>query len=327
MMGNELQLVQLNHAIEAALSGVSLRKLGDAAERLSVSYRSEQPPFYRSEDKWSEIDRLAYIAARMPSTYSAAVSVLDELHDRVPELEVRSLLDIGAGPATCLWAAGKFVRLRQAKLVEPDREMAALGEQLLTASPRMSSIDRDWQITGCNDISADSKYDLVISGYVLSELDDLQRKKLINTAWETSRHAVILVESGSMKGFRHILESRDQLISLGARIVAPCPHEGSCLMASDDWCHFGVRLNRSSIQRRVKGAALSYEDEKYSYVVATHGIGSGAAGRVIRRPVISKGRVKLDLCTGEGIIQKSLIKGDGDSYRRAKKLNWADSVD
>jgi len=326
-MGNELQLLQLNHAIEAALSGVSLRKLGDAAERLSISYRSEHSPFWRSEDKWSQIDRLAYIAARMPATYSAAVSVLDELHDRVPELEVQSLLDIGSGPATCLWAAGKFGRLRQAKLVEPDREMAALGEQLLTGSLQMSGIDREWKITDFNDISSDSKYDLVISGYVLSELDGLQRKKLINIAWETSRHAVILVESGSMKGFRRILESRDQLISLGARIVAPCPHAGSCPMTSDDWCHFGVRLNRSSIQRRVKGAALSYEDEKYSYVVATHGIGARTTGRVIRRPVVSKGRVKLDLCTAEGIIQKNLIKGNGDSYRRAKKLNWADSVE
>ena len=327
MMGNELQLVQLNHAIEAALSGVSLRELGDAAERLSIAYRSQQPSFYRSENEWSQIDRLAYIAARMPATYSAAVSVIDELHARVPELEVRSLLDIGSGPATCLWAASKFSRLRQAKLVEPDREMAALGEQLLTRSLQMPSVDREWQISDFNGISPDSKYDVVISGYVLSELDDLQRKQLVNIAWETSRHAVVLVESGSMKGFRHILDSRDQLISLGAHIVAPCPHAGNCLMASDDWCHFGVRLNRSSIQRRVKEAVLAYEDEKYSYVVATHGIGSVAAGRVIRRPVVSKGRVKLDLCTGEGIIQKTLIKGNGDSYRKAKKLNWADSVE
>ena len=36
-----------------------------------------------------------------------------------------------------------------------------------------------------------------------------------------------------------------------------------------NWCHFAVRLARTSLHRDVKGARLGYEDEKYSFLVVS----------------------------------------------------------
>jgi ribosomal protein RSM22 (predicted rRNA methylase) len=42
----------------------------------------------------------------------------------------------------------------------------------------------------------------------------------------------------------------------------------SCPMKSDSWCHFSQRSDRLEFQKVTKkGMTLSYEDEKYSYII------------------------------------------------------------
>jgi ribosomal protein RSM22 (predicted rRNA methylase) len=121
-------------------------------------------------------------------------------------------------------------------------------------------------------------------------------------------------------------------MAAGYVIAAPCPHQLSCpLDVAGDWCHFGARLPRSALHRQVKGADLSYEDEKFSYVAAVRpdaGLPELPAGRVVRRPQQRKGLVTLDLCARDGSSGHELVsKSKGEAYRRARKASWGDRWD
>jgi ribosomal protein RSM22 (predicted rRNA methylase) len=163
---------------------------------------------------------------------------------------------------------------------------------------------------------------------VLGELTPAQQSALVALATEAAP-AVLLVEPGTPAGHRRILAARAQLLAAGYAVAAPCPHQLGCPLAvAGDWCHFGARLQRSAMHRQAKGADLSYEDEKYSYVAAVRPAGlavAAAEGRVVRRPQQRKGLVTLSLCTRDGTIRRDLVsKGKGEAYRQARKISWGD---
>ncbi|GAA5010322.1 hypothetical protein GCM10023317_46750 [Actinopolymorpha pittospori] len=137
---------------------------------------------------------------------------------------------------------------------------------------------------------------------------------------------VVVVEPGTPQGFRRVLDARGHLVAAGLSIVAPCPHDGTCPLSSrDDWCHVGVRLDRSALHRRVKDGSRGFEDQKVSYVVATSLRASPARARVVRRPRPRKGLVTLPLCTrDDGLRETTVSKRDSSSYRAARDTGWGD---
>ena len=308
------------------MEGVGLRELRDAAARLSAEYRAGDGAPARGASAWTDLDRLAYAAARMPATWRATAAVLRELRVRCPALPLGSLLDVGSGPGTTLWAAGtELDGLTRATLLEPDTRMAALARRLLAGSPLEAGVATAWWEAPAARLAAAEPHDLVVAGYVLAELDAAARRQLVEDAWEAAAGAVAIIEPGSSAGFHRILDARDWLIARGARIVAPCPHAAACPLPPGDWCHFGVRLNRTSLQRRLKGGELAYEDEKYAYVLAVRGPGSSVKARVIRRPRPLPGRVRLRLCGPEGVRDETVDRTRRADYRRARKLAWGDA--
>jgi ribosomal protein RSM22 (predicted rRNA methylase) len=95
-----------------------------------------------------------------------------------------------------------------------------------------------------------------------------------------------------------------------------------------DWCHFGVRVNRSALHRRLKEADLSYEDEKYAYLVAVRDWSApGEMARVLRRPIQRKGLVQLRLCRPDGSAGDRVItkKLGTDVYKAARDTEWGDA--
>lgn len=327
MIFDRLAPLELRQALDVETVGVSSGELREAAERLSAAYRSETLPGSRSGPAWTSLDYLAYAASRMPATYHAAAAVFGELRARSPALPVESVLDIGTGPATCLWAAWtEFPDLARATLVESDPGMIALGKRLLEGAELARRVAATWQVVDVGGLDvAPAAHDLVVCSYVLSELEDRQRQGVVEDAWVAARGAVAFVEPGSPRGYLNIMEARDRLIALGARIIAPCPHAEACPLPKGDWCHFGVRLNRTALQRRLKGGALPYEDEKYVYVIATRGSGTPAVSRVIRRPTRASGRVMLRVCRTGGVSDETLTKGRREVYRAARRLRWGDA--
>ena len=273
----------------------------------------------------SQADRLAYVAARLPSTFEASRAVLAELRRRAPMLRAESLLELGAGPAPGLWAARPtFPELRRATHVEIDPGMAELGRRLAAAGPAGAGVRQVWCEQDVGRARELGSHDLVLLGYVLGEMSAAAGDPAIDAAWDVTAEALVVIEPGTPAGAARVLRARERLIGRGAHVAAPCPHGGACPLAADDWCHFAVRVSRSSLQRRIKEGRLAYEDEKYAYVALTRAGPDPCAGRVLRRPSAEPRRRRLRLCTVAGVREEVVTRREGARYRAARKIRWGE---
>jgi ribosomal protein RSM22 (predicted rRNA methylase) len=322
----------LRAAIEAELQGVRLRALHDASEALSARYRDEAPAA-ASGRPMRDLERLAYLTVRMPATRAAIGYVLDETRRRIPDVDVRSLLDLGAGTGAALWAAADtWPSLAAATLVDADEALLDLGRRVWRQHPRAAEVRVDTRPARLERrdpaTGAEPRLplaDLVTMSYVVGELDQASATSLVERAWSATRTALVLVEPGTPRGYRTVLAARTQLLALGAALAAPCPHAGVCPLIGDDWCHFAVRLARSRAHRLLKSAELAWEDEKLSYLVAVRQGGRPAGGRILRRPDIDKGRIGLRLCAPAGLVDATITRRDGDAWRAARHAKWGDA--
>ena len=292
----------LRHALDVELQGTPLNELVKASASITEQYRAGRPSKLATS-----IERLAYIAARMPATYAAVHAALSEA-----DIEPRTLLDLGAGPGTVSWAAhAVFDSLESAHLIERNFALAQLGQRLGAPIPAT------WMVA---DVSTPlPTADLVVLSYALSETS---WPTVLEKAWAATGMMLALVEPGTPKGFNLIREARQWLIGRGASIAAPCPHGRACPMTKDDWCHFAARVERTSLHRRMKGAELGYEDEKFSYVLATRAAVATPEGRIIRHPRQKAGYVQLELCTSTGLATQNVPKSAGLLHRAARKAGW-----
>ena len=170
------------------------------------------------------------------------------------------------------------------------------------------------------------KHDLVMISYTLGELPQVAAEAVLNKAWKCAGKFLVIIEPGTRRGFAAINAARSALIANAAAIVAPCPHHFACPMAAaGDWCHFSQRVERTSQHRQLKGGALGYEDEKFSYLVAAKNNSPSTGARIVRHPGKHSGHVKLALCTAEGQIEnRTITRSSKEAYKRARKAEWGD---
>ena len=312
------------HALQAAIlreiEGVSRRDLQAASDSLSNQYREAAGA--GAAPLATDAARLAYLVTRLPATYAATEAALAELRARCPELEPRTLLDLGAGPGSAAWATrAVFGSVSTAVLVERDPGFVALGRRLAAELP----IGAAWRHADAVALSPGPRFDLVVLAYVAGELPPGRVDQLIERAWAAAEGALVIVEPGTPAGYSVILRARSRLLGLGATIVAPCPHEAPCPLTGADWCHFGVRLARSREHRLLKGGALGFEDEKFSYLAATCRLGAPAPARVLRRPDLHKGHVRLRVCGAAGLATLTIGRSEGEAYHAARHARWGDA--
>jgi ribosomal protein RSM22 (predicted rRNA methylase) len=286
----------------------SPQQIKKAALALSERYRRGETPYLRSPE-----DRHAYLVTRLPATQAALERVLKELHGA----DITSYLDIGAGPGGS-WKVMEetFPTIQQATFVELDREFVKIGRQRLEGRP----------ITWKNEsaIQLDVKpHDMVLFSYSWGEIKNLS---MLVKAWALCQKYLVIVEPGTPRGYGCMLEARDELIKRGAEVLAPCPHSHKCpWQGSLDWCHFGVRLERSREHQWAKDASRGYEDEKFSYIILSKVGVKPFAGRMVKDSLRRKGHMILTLCTDQGIVTKTISKKD-ENYKITNKLNWGDKV-
>src|SRR4051794_19855034 len=203
----------LRQAIDRALEGVALADLAAAAAALSRRYREE-----RHDGRvlvTSRRDALAYVAVRLPATYAAVRASFDAIAEARTDFAPRTMLDIGAGPATALWAAADcWPALADALLVEASPLLRACGEELAAEAdlPHMT-----WHMANvASDAIDGTPRDLLPLAYVRNELTPNASQLTLERLWRLTADTLVIVEPGTPAGWQRILAARRQLIKRGA---------------------------------------------------------------------------------------------------------------
>ncbi|MDX8460839.1 small ribosomal subunit Rsm22 family protein [Mesorhizobium humile] len=314
----------LRQGVDSLLEKVPLPALRQAARTLSERYRAElrDGRLHMGE----EMAVKAYLATRLPATYAAVRASLEALSAASPDFAPVSLLDIGAGPGTMLWATSDvWPELERAVLVEASAAVRNVGQSLVEGAIAARA---EW-IAGDATIDLDGVMpaDLVSAAYVLDEIAPASLPKLIARLWGLTADTLLIVEPGTPAGWQRILAARQQLIAAGAHVLAPCPHAAPCPLAPPDWCHFARRVARSRLHRLVKEAEVPWEDEKFIYLAVSRQPAPARPARVIAPPKGGSGKVVLKLCQPDGSAGERLFsKRDGEVFKAARRADWGDTV-
>jgi ribosomal protein RSM22 (predicted rRNA methylase) len=321
-------LDELKAVLLSEIQHLELNALKQSRHALTAKYREKREAVGKGRFMQSREERLAYVTTRMPATGAVIKRVLSEIKTWQPEVNFESLLDMGAGPGTALWAFACTYALSKATLIEQDADLINLGKRLASSSTSLNVKHADWRCSNLLQIEKVDPHEAVLFSYVLNELPAENQARLIQIAWEGALKNLILIEPGTPLGYGNILAARQQLISLGAHIIAPCPHAAACPLANSktEWCHFSERLERSREHRFLKEGKLGYEDEKYSYLIASKQKGQPYSGRILNHPQKRSGHILLEVCTEEGAKDVTLSKKDGEAYKHAKKLDWGSAL-
>lgn len=298
--------MELEDVIKREITSVKRLDLSRAVEELSQRYRENHPIYLKTH-----LHRLAYLCTRFPATLAALKAVLDKL-----PTPIGSCLELGAGFGPSLWA---LPELSEHTLLEQDSELITIGKRLYPSS----AIWEQGDFTTFQDVP---HADLTLFSYSLGETPEENVEHLLNRYWQTTKNYLVIIEPGTPKGFERIRYSRTLLLQLGAHLVAPCPHTNTCPMEGKNWCHFSARLPRTSLHRLLKAGTLGYEDEKYSYLIASKKDFFVQGERILRHPGHHRGHITLELCTKEGFKKKTITKKEKEFYKSVKKLKWGDLI-
>ena len=274
----------------------------------------------------------AYLATRLPATYAAVRASMDAVAAVQPDFAPVTALDVGAGPGTALWAAADcWPSLDDALLLEGSPAIRAVGEALARdAAPsriawRAADVAASDLAAGLPDLEP---RDLVTLAYVLDELSEEARDRLVDKLWSVTAGTLLIVEPGTPAGWSRILRARQRLAAAGAHLLAPCVHTAACPLAAPDWCHFSRRVARSRLHRQAKGAEVPWEDEKYVYIAASRHPGLVPDSRIIALPrSAGNGRIAFKLCGRDGAASERVLgKRDGAAFKAARRLDWGDAL-
>lgn len=313
-------------ALQSKLDHVSRSALRHSAQAMSDVYRAGG----LSTVVRSDLDALAYAVVRMPATYAAVHAALAHTIEIIPDLQPRSILDVGAGPGTASWAGFEvWPSLQRTTLIDSNARLLDLARYLAGAIQRSvmtaDIVEGDVERTLCEPARAD----VVMAGYALTELAPTAVPDILAGLWQRSDRLLVIVEPGTVAGFERISMCRELLITCGAQIVAPCSHEGGCpLRENARWCHFAVRLARSRDHMIAKGVRVPFEDEKFCYLVAGKGFADIRRGqRILATPKAGKTGIALTLCAPDRAEERLIGRRYKAAYRAAKRCGWGDIVD
>ena len=311
---------ELKENINKLLEKNQINKIFEDAQNVSDRYRKNEGIGKRLLTKESEA--VSYAISRMPATYAAVSSVLEQILDSYHE-SLTSIIDVGAGTGAAVWAINDRTTSNDIKCLEREESMISIGKKLMENTD-LNDVKWDKFDILKDDIKENG--DLVISSYMINELPKEEREKAVKKMWNATNKLLVIIEPGTPAGFANILEIRNNILNLGGNIVAPCCSIGKCPIAKDDWCAFYTRIARSSIHRQAKNGTLGYEDEKFSYIAFSKVPVDNKGERILRHPQINSGYVKVKVCTANGIEEKTYSKKDKEIYKKVRKMNAGQKI-
>lgn len=302
--------------------------VADAAQDLSARYRAGVDD--RRPGLQDELDRDAYLAVRMPATSTACDHVFAELARRCDVSGWSSLVDLGAGPGSALWAAASHLSdLHSCTAYERDPGLIDRGRALVAVASHPALTATRWVPADLQSLGDLPPADVCTCAYALNELDGATRDRVVDSAWAAARQALVLVEAGTPRGFALLAHQRQRLLGQGAHIAAPCTHAGTCPFLADEqtgWCHVPVRVQRRRNHRALKGGLRGWEDEPCSYLIVVRDAVPAGGVRIVDRVHAHKGGAQTLVCAEEGLQEWRVGRREA-GFRALKKATWGDRLE
>ena len=306
---------ELKENINKILNENQINKILEDAQTVSNRYRNNDGKGKKLVTKESEA--VSYAISRMPATYVAVSSVLEQTLDNYNE-ELTSVIDVGAGTGAVVWAVNDVATSNAIKCFEREESMINIVKKLMKNTDLN---DVRWKRFDILQDEIQEKADLVITSYMINELPKGDREKAVEKLWNATNKLLVIIEPGTPTGFENILKIRKSLLKAGGYIVAPCCCLYECPIPKDDWCAFYARVARSSVHRQAKSGTLGYEDEKFSYIAFSKVPVDNSGERILRHPQINSGYVNVKVCSANGIEEKTYSKKDKEIYKKVRKMD------
>lgn len=312
----------LENAIEKEIEGIKINELKELAQNLSDRYMNEKRTGQTLLSK--EKEAMAYSIMRMPATFGAVTVALRNTLDIANTCNINTVLDIGAGTGAATWAINELTNPKEITCIERENAMRKVGQTLMKYNTELENVQWiDEDITNSKELK---NADLVVASYIINELKQEERKRVIQKLLQLESKIILIIEPGTPEGFANIKEIQKIALENEAYIIAPCTSQEKCKLPENDWCHTTVRIERSKIHKILKSGEVPYEDEKFSYIaISKENLGT-AESRVLRHPIIETGKITLKLCTKGNIEQRIITKKEKEKFKTAKKKKCGDSL-
>lgn len=260
----------------------------------------------------SKKESIVYAISRMPATYSVLYTLINDLLEQNLISNINTIFDVGSGTGSGYFAFKNFFENASFSLFERNQDMIDVFNFI-------SSDEKD--IVGKFDILVDdfkSSADLVLTSYMLSELNQKDRVEAFKKLLNSSNKYLLIVDTGTPETYKNFMELKKLAGELGYYTIAPCLCENCTL--NNDYCQFYARVTRSSLMRISKSGTLPYEDEKYFYLLFSRENFKMVGERIIRRPRIFTNEIELIACGEDGYRNIKVTKKNRDEFKRAKKI-------
>jgi ribosomal protein RSM22 (predicted rRNA methylase) len=304
-------------------------------EQFQAAYSQLQSE-YREKSRVAPIEdpatALSYVAVRMNPIYSVLHLVFSELrNDLFASKQPESVLDIGSGPGTALFAAcSVWDGITRLVAVERQKILIAVARALVQQFQQGGELaipydNLSWECASFGSWAGTEEADLAVASYMLGELSEKDVISSVDAIWARTRRALIIVEPGTMQGFARLSEVRRHLIGQGAHIVAPCGGNWGC---QSRWCHFSIRVVRTRLHQSIKEATLGYEDEHFSYLVASREVLPFTGARIVGRIRSNKFQTVVPVCSEGGVLREVTYakRNQAKEYREAQRWHWGGRI-
>jgi ribosomal protein RSM22 (predicted rRNA methylase) len=238
-------------------------------------------------------ETVAYVHYHMPSRFSIARRIFDEMKLYLPSFKPERVIDYGCGPGTA-GAALKDVygeNMKKYSGVDMSRSMLDSAKMMMEVFPDVSCTfwDKIGDLMKRVDRTQD-RFDLGILAYTLTELTtDVAKRAAVQVMFELLdvNGCLVIIENGNPQGSHTVRTARQFILDnfpskvsadssttsinlilpfaqydrheISARVVAPCTHDQACPLRPGVFCSFS--------QKVLSGMIRKGSEEKFSYVI------------------------------------------------------------
>lgn len=213
----------------------------------------------------------AYLLYQWVIHYQQGLSLINEI-----PTTPRRVLDICSGPAAFAFAALKH---GASEVYATDQSGHALDLGATVCGKYGFPITtRKWHCTK-HPLPIEGQFDLIILGHCLEELfpanksqSAFQQEQFINYLLEklTPQGYLLIAESSFVDANKRVLTLRDQLVSKGVPVQAPCVWRGECpaLKVKDSPCYAQREFEKPLLLKEIqRSARINLSSLKMSYII------------------------------------------------------------